>query len=138
MTSVRAEIATGPVLQRVLPRLVGVLSTRASLPLDRLHDGLLIADALSSASQAVLGDDALLTLEASGERNVTLRLGPLPRDQAEAMLARTALPSAGPIVERLADVRVEEAPDRMASIVIVIAPTPPNGTDTRATGPLDR
>ena len=105
--SLQAELVTGPVLQRVLPRIVGVLAARAELPIDRLSDGLLVADALSAAAQATLGDDAPLVIRASADREVTLELGPLPRELAEHLLVRTALRSAGRIVERLAEVKID-------------------------------
>ena len=122
--SLRAEIVTGPVLQRVLPRIVGVLAARAELPIDRLSDGLLVADALSAAAQATLGDDATLVLEARSSREVTLELGPLPRELAERLMARTALRSAGRIIERLAEVTLDDRADGTA-IVIVLGPEPP-------------
>ena len=106
--TLRAEIVTGPVLQRVLPRIVGVLAARAQLPIDRLNDGLLIADAISAAAQTTLGDDVKLALTARADDTVTLELGPLRHDDAEHLLARTAIRSTGRIVERLASVNLRE------------------------------
>lgn len=122
--SLRAEIVCGPVLQRVLPRILGVFAARAELPIDRLSDGLLVADAVSAAAQATLGDDAALLLEARADRAVTLELGPLPREIAEHLLIRTSLPSAGRIVERLADVELVDR-EGGTTIVIVLGPVAP-------------
>jgi hypothetical protein len=124
--SLRAEIVTGPVLQRVLPRIVGVLAARAELPIDRLSDGLLVADALSAAAQATLGDDVALVLDAHAQHEVTISLGPFPREVAEHLLVRTSLPSAGRIVERLAHVTLEDRSSGTA-IVIVLGPDSPRG-----------
>ena len=46
----RAAIACGPLLPRVLDRLLGALAARADLSVDRLNDLSLVGDAVSAAA----------------------------------------------------------------------------------------
>jgi serine/threonine-protein kinase RsbW len=88
----------------VLHRAVGALAALADLPLDRLDDALLAADALLAHRAAGFGEgDLRIELHIDAERSLRLRLGPLRPGGARRVLDAAVLPGAGSVLERLAE-----------------------------------
>ena len=99
----RVTVAAGPLMAPVIARLIGIHAARADLPVDRLADALLIADALAARAPAVTEHGRVpLTLRSKPGR-LEIRIGPLRPGGGHRLLAGTHLPEAGSVVERLAD-----------------------------------
>jgi serine/threonine-protein kinase RsbW len=112
-------VASGPLVGPVLRRVVGMLAARADLPLDRLDDAVLVADVVATRATAYAPDAVQVRLQ-PGERTLWLRVGPLARGGAEALLSETAVPDLGSVILKLADeVQVEAAPDADAEYLRV-------------------
>lgn len=99
----RLTVAIGPLLAPVLRRVIGSHAARAKMTLDRFNDAVLVADAVAAGAPATVATDRLPVSVRSGLGWVELRVGPLSAGIAERLLAATALPRVGAIVERLAD-----------------------------------
>lgn len=105
----RLTVATGPLVGPVLSRVVGIHAARAELPVDRLNDAVLIADALAARAPVYARDGRLPVSVQSTPGRLELRLGPLRPGGAGRVLESAALPEVGSVIERLADgVRVRE------------------------------
>jgi hypothetical protein len=103
LSRTRVTIASGPLVGPVLARVVGIHASRASLPVDRVGDALLIADALASGAPGLTADGRVpVSVQSEGGR-LEIRVGPLQPDAGRRLLDGAALPGAGRVVERLAD-----------------------------------
>ena len=101
-------VAAGPLVGPVLRRVVGMLAARADLPLDRLDDAVLVADVIASRASSWSADLVHVMLQ-PGERTLWLRVGPLQRGGAQALLGEAAVPDLGSVIVKLADeVHVDE------------------------------
>jgi serine/threonine-protein kinase RsbW len=104
----RLAVAAGPLVGPVLRRVVGMLAARADLPLDRLDDAVLVADVIASRASAWSDELVQVSLQ-PGERTLWLRVGPLRKGGAEALLGEAAVPDVGSVIGKLADeVTVDE------------------------------
>jgi serine/threonine-protein kinase RsbW len=107
----RLSVAAGPLVGPVLRRVVGMLAARADLPLDRLDDAVLVADVIASRASAWSDELVQVSLH-PGERTLWLRVGPLQKGGAEALLGDAAVPDVGSVIVKLADeVQVDEEGD---------------------------
>lgn len=103
LSRTRVTVAGGPLVGPVLARVVGIHAARAALPVDRVGDALLIADALASKAPALTDDGRVpVSVQSDGGR-LEIRVGPLRPDTSRRLLEGAAVPGAGRIVERLAD-----------------------------------
>jgi hypothetical protein len=105
----RLDVAVGPLLSPVLLRLVGAYAARAELPLDRVDDAVLLAEALAAAvaSESDTGRAALRV--DSAPRTLRLRVGPLRAGAGERLVAAAHAREAGDVLRVLADrVRVTD------------------------------
>ena len=98
----RIAVAAGPLVGPVLRRVVGMLAARADLPLDRLDDAVLVADVIASRASSWSTDLVHVTLK-PGERTLWLRVGPLQKGGADALLGESAVPDLGSVIVKLAD-----------------------------------
>lgn len=103
LSRTRVTIAAGPLVGPVLARVVAIHASRASLPVDRVGDALLIADALASHGPGLTADGRVPVSVQSEGGQLEIRVGPLRPDTSRRLLDAAALPGAGRIVERLAD-----------------------------------
>lgn len=115
----RVIVAAGPLVGPVFARTIAIHASRADLPLDRVHDALLLADALAARAPIHVPDGSVgLTVQSTPGR-LEIRVGPLRSGSAERLLAGAALPEAGRVVERLADkVRVRGGAADVESLVL--------------------
>lgn len=105
----RVTVAVGPLVGPVLSRVVGIHASRADLPVDRLNDAVLVADAISARAPAFAVSDRLPVSVQSGVGRLEVRVGPLRPGGAQRVLEGAALPTIGSVIERLADaVKVRE------------------------------
>ena len=98
----RLAVAAGPLVGPVLRRVVGMLAARADLPLDRLDDAVLVADVIASRASPYSDDVVQVSLQ-PGERTLWLRVGPLRKGGADALLEDAAVPDVGSVIAKLAD-----------------------------------
>lgn len=99
----RVTVAAGPLVGPVLSRVVGIHASRADLPVDRLNDAVLVADAVASRAPAYAVDGRLPVSVQSQPGRLELRIGPLRAGGGARLLEGAALPSVGSVIERLAD-----------------------------------
>jgi hypothetical protein len=99
----RVTVASGPLVGPVLSRVVGIHAARAQLPVDRLNDAVLIADALAARAPAYAAEDRLPVSVQSTPGRLEVRVGPLRPGGAGRVLEGAALPEVGSVIERLAD-----------------------------------
>lgn len=89
----------GPVLDRI----VLALGARIDLPVDRLADAQLVCEALAAARNSLGTDGALCVSFTIDGPCLELSVGPLQTGAAQALVAESALPGVGPLLERLVD-----------------------------------
>ncbi|MDX6688326.1 MAG: hypothetical protein QOK49_1920 [Baekduia sp.] len=103
LTVRRAELL-GPVLGRV----VGMLAARAQCPIDRLDDALLLTDAVAAHAPGHTANGKVTVHVQAAPEGLSLRIGPLPADGAQALVDAASLPGVGNVFQRVAsDVRAE-------------------------------
>ncbi len=103
LSRTRVTIAAGPMLGPVLARVIGIHAGRAGLPVDRVGDALLVADALASRAATFVDDGRVPVSVQSDAGRLEIRVGPLRPDSSRRLLEGAAVPGAGRVVERLAD-----------------------------------
>jgi len=99
----RLSVAVGPLVAPVLARVISIHAARAKLPVDRVNDSLLLADALGARAPSQAVDDRLnLTVQSLSGR-LEVRVGPLRTGGGERVLAGAAMAVGSRMVERLVD-----------------------------------
>jgi serine/threonine-protein kinase RsbW len=88
-----------------------MLTARADCPIDRLDDALLVADAIAARAAAFTPDGRVHVRVSVELGSLELLVGPLQPDGAEELVASTALPGIGNVLERVSD---ELEPERDA------------------------
>jgi serine/threonine-protein kinase RsbW len=106
--SALVRTVTGPLVGPVVSRVVGMLAARANCPVDRLDNALLVVDAVAAHAAAYTPDGRLTVRATTTGDALELRVGPLRKDGADALLRDCVLPSVGNVVERAADEVVVE------------------------------
>jgi serine/threonine-protein kinase RsbW len=96
-------LSAGVPVTGVLGRLVSLLAARADFSIDRLSDAQLISDALATHAPARMADGLVRVGVTECEGGFDLRIGPLAAGGANALVADTALPGVGSLLERLSD-----------------------------------
>jgi hypothetical protein len=109
----RVSIAAGPLVGPVLRRVVGMFAARADMPLDRLDDAVLVADAVAARAPAHVAEETVDVSLASGARAIDLRVGPLRAGGGRALVVDAAVPGVGNVIEQLSDaVEIETEGER--------------------------
>jgi serine/threonine-protein kinase RsbW len=117
----RLTIRQGPLVGPVLARVVGIHAARAPLPMDRLQDALLIADAIAARAPAYAISERLPVSLRAGDGQLELRIGPLREGGATRVLDGAEVAGAVNVVERLSDdVRVRPGSSGAEYLVIVL------------------
>jgi hypothetical protein len=96
-------LATGPLLGPVLSRVVGMLAARADWPVDRVDDGLLVADAIAAHGGAHAINGHLTVAIAASENELGLEVSSLRPDGARRLHAEAELPGIGNVLDRIAN-----------------------------------
>ena len=87
----RAAIACGPLLPRVLDRLLGALAARADLSVDRLNDLSLVGDAVSAAAAESVASRQLSVFATPRAGGLDVSFGPfIPGGAARVRRATSA------------------------------------------------
>ena len=104
----RATIACGPLLPRVLDRLLGALAARGDLSVDRLNDLSLVGDAVTSAAAETVADGHLQVIATPGRGALALSFGPFVPGGAARVRRAGGLPGGGDLFSTVAsEVTVE-------------------------------
>ena len=96
-------VTSGPLGAPVLGRVIGMLAARADCPIDRLDDALLVADAVAAKAGSFSEDGRIRAQIVARLGSVELHVGPLRTGGAADLIASTALPGVGNVLERVAD-----------------------------------
>ncbi|WP_217913652.1 hypothetical protein [Miltoncostaea marina] len=88
--------------ESVLERVVAALAARADLPIDRVADAQLVAAAIVAATADSGVEPLSVGLDARDDA-VGLEVGPLAPGEAARVVADSAVPGVGPVLERLVD-----------------------------------
>ncbi len=99
----RVTVAVGPLVGPVLARVVAIHAARADLPVDRLNDAVLVADAVAAQAPAFAVDGRLPVSLQSAPGRLELRIGPLRAGGGRRVLEGAALPEVGSVIDRLSD-----------------------------------
>lgn len=93
------RVASGPIADAVVRRVVGAVGAQAELPIDRLQDAGLVTDAILDH----LDRDHVEMRIGAGDLGLELAVGPLAGGEAARIIDRSRMPDLGSIIERLAD-----------------------------------
>lgn len=108
----------------VLRRVVAMVAAHAGFTMDRLSDAVLVAETLTAHTPAH-STDGVVRLAVEQERHeLVLRVGPLRRAGAGALLRATRLPAYGSVIEHLADAVTEEHAGLAEHLVVHLRPRP--------------
>jgi hypothetical protein len=98
----RAAIACGPLLPRVLDRLLGALAARADLSVDRLNDLSLVGDAVSAVAAESVTNGRLQVTAAPSDGGLILSFGPFAPGGAARVRRAGSLPGGGDLFTSVA------------------------------------
>ena len=70
-------VAPGPLVGPVMRRVVGILAARADMPMDRVDEVILMAEAIAQAASRHVVQDRLGVTMRDGDGSLTLEFGPL-------------------------------------------------------------
>ncbi|HEY2535625.1 MAG TPA: hypothetical protein VGI24_01415 [Solirubrobacteraceae bacterium] len=120
---VSLRVASGPLAGPVLGRVASMVLARASCPLDRFDDALILCDAISAYAPAHVRDSHLSYTLTAQERAVELRVGELRPGGAAGLLEDAKLPNVGNVIERYSEQRrVEQAKDGDGEELVLTIP----------------
>lgn len=109
---VSLRVATGPLAAPVLGRVTSMVLARASCPLDRLEDALILCDAVAAHAPPYVRDGYIGYTLIAGEGELELRVAELRTGGAERLIEDARLPDVGNVIERFSKERsVERAAD---------------------------
>jgi hypothetical protein len=112
----RASIVCGPLLPRVLDRLLGALAAHANLSVDRLNDLGMVGDAVSAAAAASVTTGRLEILATSTDGGLDLSFGPFAAGGAARVRRAGGLPGGGDLfagVAKEVDIVQDGAAERL-------------------------
>lgn len=115
------RVRSGAVLERVLERVVAALAARADLPVDRVEEAQIVAGAIAGGARRHAVDGVVQVTMRVEPGRMDLAVGPLEAGSAERVVAESAVPGVGVVLERLTDGwRVEAMDDRQERLDIEI------------------
>jgi len=122
--SARLELDPGPVGGAVAGRVAACLAARVGLSVGRVEDARLAAEAIAHHAGGAVRDTRLVLVLEPSAGELVIRATPLARGGAERLLRASAVPSLGPLVERLARTRVDSQDDGEILVVELDADGP--------------
>ena len=99
----RLRLRPGDLGEPVLERILGALAARVDLPVDRLAVAQMASGALVPAAARHAPDGVVRVELGAGSGRIDLALGPLPAGTGAQVVAETALPGVGVVLDRLVD-----------------------------------
>ncbi len=99
----RLSVRSGPLVGAVLSRVVGMLAARASCPIDRLDDALLVTDAIAANAGGFTPNGTVAVTVSAEKDGITIVVAPLRAQGAQGLLEAAELPGVGNVLERVAD-----------------------------------
>ncbi len=119
----RVSLAKGPLAAPILGRVVSMVLTRADWPVDRMHEAMLVCDALSAhALPHALDGHVTFSLKPEGEQ-VELCVQDLASGGAEAVVREAMLPGVGNVLEKIPESLKAEPQDGGSRLVLVLSRT---------------
>lgn len=100
-TGARLRLARGPLAGPVLCRVVSMLLTRADWPVDRLHDAMLVCDALSAHAPDYAANGTVAFGLTPQGKELELCVEELRPDGAQGIVRDATLPGVGNVLERI-------------------------------------
>lgn len=97
------RVRQGFLCEAVLVRILGAMAAQADLPVDRLADAQIVAEAISRQGSRHSADGALQVGFSWTPRRVCIAVGPLSPGGATRLLEESAVPGVGPVLERVSD-----------------------------------
>jgi hypothetical protein len=120
---VSLRVASGPLAGPVLGRVTSMVLARASCPLDRFDDALILCDAISAHAPAHVRDNHLAYTLTAQEGAIELRVAELRPGGAAGLMDDARLPNVGNVIERYStDRRVEPSSDGAGEELILAIP----------------
>jgi hypothetical protein len=117
----RLRLAKGPLAGAVLGRVVSMVLTRSEWPVDRLHEAMLVCDALCAHAPGYAHDGRVtFSVMPRGER-VELCVGDLAAGGAEAIVREAMLPGVGNVLEKIPERICAEAERGGSRLVLVLS-----------------
>jgi hypothetical protein len=101
ISEMNLEVRAGPLTARVLARVLGLLSARAELGVDRVGDVLLVSDTLSATTGPLVGDHLTVAARCHPGR-LELVIGPYVRGGATEIMQMLRIDGFA-VLERLVD-----------------------------------
>lgn len=118
----RVTVTSGPLAGAVLSRVVGISGSRADLPVDRLDEALILADAIAAHAPGQTSDGRIELTCRTTEGCLEMRLGPLRPGGGSRMLDESAMPGAANVILRFAsETRVIDRGDTEVLVIRVVA-----------------
>jgi anti-sigma regulatory factor (Ser/Thr protein kinase) len=108
--------------ERVLRRVMAVVAAQLDMSSERVMETLLIAEIVARNSLRYLHGEATRVSIDRETEGFEISIGPLERGGGEAVVADTDIPVVGPVIAKLADVRIESADDETENLVVTIRP----------------
>ncbi len=106
------RLATGPLAGPVLCRVVSMILTQASCPVDRLDDAMVVCEALSAHAPAHAKDGHVDYELVTRGQKIELRVGELTDRGARGLVSDALVPGVGNVLERMTEeLRVVSPPD---------------------------
>ena len=116
----RVTVTAGPLAGAVLSRIVGISASRADLPVDRLDEALILADAIAAHAPGQVPDGRIELTCRTTAGCLEMRLGPLRPGGGARLLDESSMPGAANIILRFAsDTRVVERGDSELLVIRV-------------------
>jgi hypothetical protein len=116
----RLRLASGPLAGPVLCRVISMVLTRADWPVDRLHDAMLVCDALSAHAPGHAYDGHVTFALAARGDDVELRVEDLSEEGAASLVRDAMLPGVGNVLERIPQSLSVERVDGRSRLVLTL------------------
>lgn len=110
------RIRDGLLCEAVLVRVLGAVAAQADLPVDRLADAQIVAEAIARRGSRHFADGTVQVAFSWTPSRVVIGLGPLTAGGGARFLEENAVPGVGPVLERVSD-EVRTRPDREGELL---------------------
>lgn len=119
--AVSLRLATGPLAGPVLCRVVSMVLARASCPVNRLDDAMIVCEALAAHAPAHAKDGHVDYKLVTRDRSIELRVGELTDHGARELVRDAVVPGVGNVLERMTDELRVVSPEDGSSEQLMLA-----------------